>query len=113
MDIEKLRDFCLSLEGTTEDLKWGDNLCFMIEEKIFVLCNLSEPLHVCVKVNVDDFDSITSRNGVQQAFHMAKRHWVSIDGFEAISPKLMQEMILNSRALVLNKLPKKLKDRYK
>ena len=41
MDVETFREYCLSLPGTTEGMKW-DHLCFMIEEKIFVIIALDD-----------------------------------------------------------------------
>lgn len=112
MDIEEFRTFCLSLPGTEEDLKWGENLCFLVENKIFVLCNLETPIHICVKVDPEDFDQITESEGVQQAFHMAKRHWISINGFETLPGHKLQELVLKSRLLVIAKLSKKVQAKY-
>ena len=35
MNIEQLRKFCLSFPGATEDIKWGNDLCFCVGKKMF------------------------------------------------------------------------------
>jgi len=35
MDIEAIRDFCNKLPSVTEGVKWANDLCFMIGEKMF------------------------------------------------------------------------------
>jgi hypothetical protein len=36
MDVESIRSYCLSFPQATENLQWGDDLCFKIGGKIFV-----------------------------------------------------------------------------
>ena len=35
MNIEHLREYCLSFPGATEDVKWGSDLCFSVGAKMF------------------------------------------------------------------------------
>jgi predicted DNA-binding protein (MmcQ/YjbR family) len=37
VNIEDLRDFCLTLNAATEDIKWGNNLVFSVGGKMFCL----------------------------------------------------------------------------
>ena len=110
MDIESLRDYCLSLKGATEGMKW-DHLCFMIEEKIFVLASLEDG-HLCLKCDPEDFDELTARPGIKQAPHFAKRQWIVMESLEALPSAELQSRIAASRDLVLSKLPKKTQARY-
>jgi predicted DNA-binding protein (MmcQ/YjbR family) len=111
MNIETFRDYCLSLAGTTEGLKWG-HLCFMIEEKIFVIIAIDEGCRFSIKCNPDDFDNLTARNGISQAYHLAKRQWIQIENLEVLMDKELKLLVETSRALVLSKLPKKLQIKY-
>jgi predicted DNA-binding protein (MmcQ/YjbR family) len=110
MDIETFRDYCLSLNGTTEGMKW-DLLCFMIEEKIFVLTSLDDG-RLCFKCDPDDFDALVSRDGITQAPHFARRQWIAIDDLEVMPENELKERISASRSLVLNKLSKKIQAKY-
>ena len=110
MDIESLRDYCLGLKGTTEGMKW-DHLCFMIEEKIFVLASLEDG-RLCMKCDPEDFDALTARPGIEQAPHFAKRQWVVMESLDVLPSAELQNRISESRRLVLSKLPKKVQVKY-
>lgn len=110
MDIESLRDYCLGLKGTTEGMKW-DHLCFMIEEKIFVLASLEDG-RLCMKCDPEDFDALTARPGIKQAPHFAKRQWVVMESIDVLPSAELQNRISESRRLVLSKLPKKVQAKY-
>lgn len=111
MDIETFREYCLSLPGTTEGMKW-DHLCFMIEEKIFVIIAIDEGSRFSTKCSPEEFDELTARDGIQQAFHMAKRQWVQIADLDVLNDFELKKRIETSRALVLAKLPKKVQEKY-
>ena len=110
MNIETFRDFCLSLQGTTEGMKW-DHLCFMIEEKIFALTSLDDGA-LCLKCNPDDFDNLVSRHGIKQAPHFARRQWIVLDNLEVMTDQELKDRVQQSRGLVLSKLSKKLQAKY-
>ena len=44
MDVEKLREVCLSLPGSTEDVKWGNDLCFSVGQKLFCVSSMENPV---------------------------------------------------------------------
>lgn len=111
MDIESFRDYCLGLPGTTEGMKWG-HLCFMIEEKIFVIIAIDEGNRFSTKCSPDEFDELVARPGIKQAYHLAKRQWVQIDNLEVLSVADLKKRVETSRALVMAKLPKKVQEKY-
>lgn len=111
MNIEAFRDYCLSLPGVTEDMKWG-NLCFLIAAKIFVIMDVDGDQSFSFKCRPEDFDELTARYGMIQAPHLARRQWVKILGLEVLTITELQERIATSRALVLSKLPKKTQSQY-
>jgi predicted DNA-binding protein (MmcQ/YjbR family) len=106
MDIEMFRLYCLSLPGTTEGMKWGEHLCFMVFEKLYVITSLEDGM-ITFKCDPEEFDELVARDGIQQAGHMAKRQWVSLISLDVLSDKELKERIATSRALVISKLPKK------
>jgi predicted DNA-binding protein (MmcQ/YjbR family) len=110
MDIETFREYCLSLPGTTEGMKW-EHLCFMIEEKIFVLVNL-ESQGFCSKCTAEEFEELVARDGISQAPHFARKQWVYIDNLEVLNDLALKDRIATSRKLVLGKLPKKVQVKY-
>ncbi|MFC1222879.1 MmcQ/YjbR family DNA-binding protein [Pedobacter sp. BG31] len=111
MDIESFREYCLSLPGTTEGMKW-DHLCFMIEEKIYVIIAIDEGNRFSIKCNPDEFDELAARGGISQAYHMAKRQWIQIENLEVLNDNELKRRVADSRAMVLAKLPKKTQAKY-
>jgi predicted DNA-binding protein (MmcQ/YjbR family) len=111
MDIETFRAYCLSLPGTTEDLKWGEHLCFMVHEKIYVINSLEEGT-MAFKCIPEDFNELVARDGIHQAPHFAKGQWVQLVGLDVLNDKELKELVATSRALVISKLPKKAQALY-
>lgn len=112
MDIEALRDYCLSLSGTTEDIKWEDHLCFLIESKIYVMGSLEPPHSFSIKVDPDEFDALVARPGLSQPAYLAKRHWIYVDNLDVFTDAELKKRIAESRELVLRKLTKKVREKY-
>ena len=47
MNLESLREFCLSLPGATADIKWGQDLVFSVGKKMF--CAVNTERHTSVR----------------------------------------------------------------
>jgi predicted DNA-binding protein (MmcQ/YjbR family) len=110
MDIEDIQAYCRSLPGVTEDIKWENNLCFSVVNKLFLLISLDEvPPGASFKVAVEDFDAISSREGFRQAPYFARMMWVRVDDIGRLSRKEWEEFIQGSYYLVRSKLPAKIR----
>lgn len=59
MNLDQLRELCLSFPGTTEDLKWGADICFMVADKMF--CVTGEWGGASFKVTPEEFDEERKR----------------------------------------------------
>lgn len=105
------RDYCLSLPGTTEEIKWDDSLCFMIGKKIFVMNSLSTG-GLALKINPEEFEQLVARDGIMQAKHLARGQWIGIGSFDVLSDTELKRRIAESRLLVLSKLSKKIQEQY-
>jgi predicted DNA-binding protein (MmcQ/YjbR family) len=106
MDIEEIQAYCHSFAGVTEEIKWENNLCFMVKEKLFLLISLDDiPPRASFKVHVDDFDRISTREGFSEAPYFARRMWVSLDNISRLSRQEWESFIKSSYELVKEKLP--------
>jgi predicted DNA-binding protein (MmcQ/YjbR family) len=107
MDIEQLRDYCLSLNDVEETLPFGpDTLVFKVNNKVFLLTGLdSHPLRFNVKCNPDKAIELREEypDAVLPGYHMNKKHWntIVIDG--TLSLKQLKEFIDDSYHLVKGK----------
>ena len=105
------RDYCLSLAGTTEEVKWEDNLCFMVEKKIFVMNSLTTG-SLAMKCNPEEFEELVARDGIRQAWHLAKGQWIGLENLDVMNASELKARITESRKLVLAKLTKKIREKY-
>jgi len=107
MNIESLRSFCLGLPGVKEDVKWGNDLCFLIGEKMFCVTGMNPPFQFSIKVTDDDFQQLTAMPGIIPAPYLARYKWVLIEEPGRLPDKKLQEYIRQSYALIKSKLPKR------
>ncbi len=113
MDIETLREYCLSKKASAEGFPFGeDTLVFKVMDKIFLLVSLSSnPLQFNAKCDPEKaIDLREEYDAVKPGYHMNKKHWntVIIDG--SISIALIKKMIDDSYNLIVQSLPKNLRE---
>jgi predicted DNA-binding protein (MmcQ/YjbR family) len=109
MDIEWLEKYCLSFQGTSHEVKWGNDLCFMVAGKMFCVAGLSQPLTISFKVPDSDFEELSAAEGFIPAPYMARAKWVLVKEPAKLHKKDLENFIRRSYELVKQKLPKKLK----
>jgi predicted DNA-binding protein (MmcQ/YjbR family) len=115
MNIESLREYCLAKKGVEESLPFGpDTLVFKAGGKIFLLAALdAAPLQFNVKCKPDDAVLLREQYPcVLPGYHMNKQHWntVLVDG--TVPDRLLKQWIDDSYALIIQSLPKTLKQQF-
>lgn len=110
MNIESLRTLCLSFPGVTEDIKWGSDLCFLVGEKMFCVTSADTAEGVSFKVTDEEFDDLTSQEGIIPAPYMARNKWVYVLDFSRMADSQWQHYVRQSYELVKSKLPKKIRE---
>lgn len=109
MNIEELREYCLSQSFTTEDTPFDETtLAFKIGGKIFALTNMiTKPTKVNLKC--DPERAIELRESYQEViipgYHMNKKHWNTII-IDELESNLVMELVTHSYELVYNSLSK-------
>jgi len=109
MNVESLRKFCLTFPNATENLQWGDDLCFKIGGKLFVTLALdvdSRP-RICLKCDPETFAELIEREGIAPAPYVGRYKWVGLDALDTLPNRELQDLIGRSYELVAQKLPKK------
>jgi predicted DNA-binding protein (MmcQ/YjbR family) len=98
MNIEELREYCLSKVCSTEGLPFGETtLVFKVKNKMFALLNLEEPHSVNLKCDPDLAIDLRERyQSVLPGYHMNKRYWNTIILDGQVSVKLVCEWIDHS-----------------
>jgi len=106
MNPEELRKFCLSFPHATEDVKWGNDLCFCVGEKMFCVTGLESGSHLSFKTTPENFAELIELDGIVPAPYVARYHWVALERFDALPEKKLKELIGLAYQLVFEKLPK-------
>lgn len=107
MNIESLREYCLSKKDVTESFPFDDvTLVFKVKEKMFALVNLDGDLSINLKCDPEKAVDLREHYPcVLPGYHMDKKHWntVMIDG--SVDDSLLHEWIDHSYALIVSKVP--------
>lgn len=107
MDIETLREFCLSLPETTEGIKYGDQLCFIVNGKTFCSSNTKFLDKANFYVAEADFLEICERPGIGPApYGGAKFNVVQVAGFDYLTDAEWLFFVKNSYDLNFEKSKK-------
>lgn len=112
MNIETLREFCLSQKGVEEGFPFDeDTLVFKVMGKMFALVSLENPVSVNLKCDPEyALELRTQYPGVvRPGFHMNKTHWNTVSLIDNLSGDKIAELITHSYDMVVQKLPKKVK----
>jgi predicted DNA-binding protein (MmcQ/YjbR family) len=106
MDIESLRDYCLSKPGAEETTPFGpDTLVYKVHGKMFLLTGLDEEtLSFNVKCDPDLAEELRAEyDCVQPGYHMNKKHWNTIVVDGSVPVMKLKEWIDHSYDLVTKK----------
>ena len=106
MNIDQLRQLCLSFPGVTEQIQWGDDLLFKVGGKMFVVIPL-EPARVwlTLKADPEEFLELTERPGIIPAPYLARAKWIAIESRLTLPQNEVAALLRKSYELVFNKLP--------
>lgn len=114
MNIEELREYCLSKAGVTEGLPFGeDTLVFKVMDKMFALTGLDQE-ETKVNLKCDPEYALELRSmypaGVLPGYHMNKKHWNTVHCESDVPDKMLMSLIDHSYELVVKGLPKKVRE---
>jgi predicted DNA-binding protein (MmcQ/YjbR family) len=112
MNIDSIREFCLSFPRAKENLQWGDDLCFKIGGKIFAIVSLDNP-RLCFKCTPQVFADLIERQDVRPAPYVGRYQWVMLDRLDALHFDELRELIGQSYEMIAAKAPKKTGKRAK
>ncbi len=109
MNIESVREFCLSLPQTTEDFPFDEStLAFRIEGKIFAMVDLEKTEWFVLKCNPERALELRDRYmDISPAWHMNKKYWNQLNLDGELPDKLIRTLICHSYNEVVKKIPKR------
>ena len=127
MNIQELREYCISKKGTTEEFPFdNDTLVFKVMGKMFILVPLDrwERGQELSVVKLDPEWALELRDeyeGIKGGFQMGRsedakyvyaKHWNTIENNHDVSDEFQRELIDHSYNAVIKGFTKKLKREY-
>ncbi|MDE6812568.1 MAG: MmcQ/YjbR family DNA-binding protein [Duncaniella sp.] len=111
MDIESVRNYCLSLPMTTEDSAFGDDIVlFRVLDKIFCCLPLEGDGYLAVKCEPLRAIELRERYAeIEGAYHWNKKYWNQINLFGNLDDDFIRSQIRHSYSEVVKKLTKRIR----
>jgi len=105
MNVDEIRAYCLGFSGATENLQWGDDLCFKVGGKIFFMLGLDNP-RLCFKCTPETFAELIEREDIRPAPYVGRYKWVMLDRLDALRADELEDLIRQSYEMVAANAPK-------
>lgn len=114
MDVEIIREYCLSKKGVTESFPFDDtSLVMKVMNKMFALIDLEEAKSISLKCDPERAIELRERySGIEGAYHFNKKYWNAIYFDADVDDKLIKELVDHSYEEVIKKFTKKLRAEY-
>lgn len=112
MNIEELRDYCMSLPKAVENAPWTEPqyemlVTFSVGDKWFCLAD-TEKKFIDVKCDPEKIAELQERyQGAFPAWHMNKEHWLGIELESDLPDALIKSVIKDGYDLIVSKFTKK------
>ena len=114
MNVDSIRKYCLSFPRATENLQWGDDLCFKVGGKIFAVLSLGAvPQAVCFKCTAEKFAELCEQDGIRPAPYVGRYKWVLLKQLNLLPDSEIRDLIRQSYEMVASKARARTKPRSK
>jgi len=114
MDNERIRGICMALPHVTETLNWGHHLVYWagdrdIGGKMFAMTDLDGTGFgvLWFHCGAERFHELLEIEGISASPYLAKAHWVTMERWDVLRPRQIEDELHRSHALIFEKLPKR------
>jgi len=106
--VDWIRELCLSFPEVTEDMPWGDDLCFKVRGKIFAGAVLSDGRfpRITLKCSPETFHELLEVEGIVPAPYVGRYKWIQLSHSDVLPASELESLIRQSYELVIAKAPK-------
>jgi len=106
MNIEELREYCLSKKGAIECFPFDEvTLVFKVGGKMFALTNLDGEPSINLKCDPEKAIGLREQySAIEPGYHMSKVHWNTVHINSSIPKKLILQLIDHSYQLIFDSL---------
>jgi len=105
MNLEEVRDYCISKPGVSESLPFNDTALVFKAGRIFAILDLSEDQRgISLKCDPDRALELREKYPeIDGAYHLNKQHWNSVRLNGSLKASLIKELIDHSYDLITKK----------
>jgi predicted DNA-binding protein (MmcQ/YjbR family) len=97
MNVELVQGYCLCFPHATENLQWGDNLCFKVGGKLFAVLSLSSvPQRLAFNCTAEGFAELVEREGIVPAPYVGRYSWVSLERLDVLPWPELKDLLEQS-----------------
>jgi predicted DNA-binding protein (MmcQ/YjbR family) len=114
MDNERIRAICMALPHVVETVNWGHHLVYWagdrdIGGKMFAMTDLDGTGFgvVWFHCGAERFHELLEIEGISASPYLAKAHWVTLERWDALKPRQIEEELRLAHELIFAKLPKR------
>jgi predicted DNA-binding protein (MmcQ/YjbR family) len=116
MDNERIREICLALPHVKETLNWGHHLVYWagdrdIGGKMFAMTDLDGTGTgvLWFHCGAERFHELLEVEGIIASPYLAKAHWVTMERWDVLRPREIEDELWRARELIFAKLPARTK----
>jgi predicted DNA-binding protein (MmcQ/YjbR family) len=116
MDNERIRAICMALPHVAETVNWGHHLVYWagdreIGGKMFAMTDLDGTRTgvLWFHCGAERFHELQEVEGVIASPYLAKAYWVTLERWDALRPRVIEEELQRAHALIFDRLPKRTK----
>jgi predicted DNA-binding protein (MmcQ/YjbR family) len=116
MDNERIRELCMALPHVAETVNWGHHLVYWAGDrelggKMFAMTDLdgSGTGVLWFHCGAERFHELLEVDGIIPSPYLAKAHWVTLERWDALRPRQIEEELRRARDLIFAKLPQRTK----
>lgn len=116
MDNERIRAISLALPHVSETLNWGHHLVYWVGDreiggKMFAMTDADGTGFgkLWFHCGPERFHELLEVDGMSPSPYLAKAHWVTMERWDVLKPREIEEELRRAHALIYEKLPKRTK----
>jgi predicted DNA-binding protein (MmcQ/YjbR family) len=104
VNVDQIRDYCLSFPHASEKLQWEDALCFKVNGKMFAVMGLDRA-RLTFKCNPAVFAELIEREDIRPSPYLGRYNWVMLERLDAVRDEELRDLIRQSYEMVAAKAP--------
>jgi len=116
MDNERIREICLALPHVKETVNWGHHLVYWVGDrdrggKMFAMTDLDGTGTgvLWFHCGVERFHELLEIEGIMASPYLARVHWVTVERWNVLRPRQIEDELRRAHALIFAKLPARTK----